>query len=255
VHGKLQESSAAGNKLYMMRRLLWEDSMYAVKLSSEFSSFQAFRKELEKTLPQNSSYVRKRNTASIIRWFFPSRSIENPLTKVWTFYRNELLLKELMRYQYLTTEPVVAEFILKHVLARTPGEVIKIEHLKDFLVKKYGVVKPDPLRALSGAIRYTGFVCLANRGYTISDLDPPKTALLILVHYLFAPTPRTVTVKEILANSFWQYIGIRSPEIVKKILQEADANGAIAKYIVADQLEQITTRYSFDEFIQRKIRL
>jgi tryptophan synthase alpha subunit len=64
-----------------------------------------------------------------------------------------------------------------------------------------------------------------------------------------------VTIKEILSNPFWRYLGIREAEEVKKVFKEADANGVIAKYIVADQLEQVTTRYSFEEFIQRRLQL
>jgi hypothetical protein len=61
--------------------------------------------------------------------------------------------------------------------------------------------------------------------------------------------------KEILSNPFWQYLGLRDQDVVRKIFREADANGVIAKYIVADQLEQVTTTYSFDEFIQRRSSL
>lgn len=255
MHFESKKASLKTNKLYMMRRLLWEEGIQAVKLSTEFSDFEAFRKELQTSLPQNSSLVRIRNTRAIVKWFFPTRTIDNLLTKVWTFYKDESLLKEIMRYQYLTIEPIVAGFIIKHILTRKPGDVFEIDYLKDFLMNKYGAVKNDALKALSRAIRDIGFASRSSKGFTISEINPPKTSMLILIHYIFAPTPRTVTVKEILSNVFWQYLGIRDPELVKKVLREADANGVITKYIVADQLEQITTRYSFDEFVQRKIRL
>lgn len=254
VLSKSQEASKR-TKLAMMKDLLWKESIAAVKLSSEFSDFKAFRSELEKALPQNSSAIRARYTQMIIRWFFPTHSIDNLLTKVWTFYKDELLLREIMRYQYLTIEPVVREFVIQNVLTRPPGSVLKIDYLKDFLMKKYGVVKKHPLTALSSAIRYIGLASRGKNGIVISEISIPKTALLILTHHIFAPTPRTVTVKEILSNCFWWCLGIRDSETVKKTLHEADANGIITKYIVADQLEQITTKYSFDEFVQRKIRL
>ena len=249
------QGASKRTKLSMMKPLLWKDSIYAVKLSAEFSDFKAFRSELERALPQNSSAIRVRYTQMIIRWFFPTHSIDNLLTKVWTFYKDESLLREIMRYQYLTIEPVVCEFVIQHVLTRPPGTMLKIDYLKDFLMKKYGVVKKHPLTALSSAIRYIGLASHGKNGIVISEISMPKTSLLILTHHIFAPTPRTVTMKEILSNCFWQCLGIRDSENVKKILHEADANGIITKYIVADQLEQITTRYSSDEFVQRKIRL
>jgi hypothetical protein len=240
---------------HMMRRLLWKEAVQAVKLSAEFSDFASFRKELEKSLHYNSSYVRARNTNSIIRWFFSSHSLDNLLTKVWVFYKDETILKDVMRYEYLTREPDVAEFVVRYLLSLPPGTSIESEYLKDFLLKKYSVVKKDPLNSLRGACRELGFVYTQNKKLVTAQMPTPKTSLLILTHYLFAPYPRTVTLREILSNPFWQYLGIREPDVVKVIFQEADSSGIIAKYIVADQLEQITTRYSFEEFIQRRGRL
>jgi hypothetical protein len=39
------------------------------------------------------------------------------------------------------------------------------------------------------------------------------------------------------------------------VYREADACGILGKYVVADQLEQITTRWSLDEFLSNKPRL
>jgi hypothetical protein len=239
----------------MMQRLFWEESIQAVKLSTEFTDFRAFRQELEKTLPWNSSYVRVRRARSIIRWFFPSHTLDNLVTKVWTFYKEEAILKEIMRHEYLSKEPVVAEFIVNHLLTLSPGASITANDLKDFLLKKYGVVKDDSLNNLRLACRDLGFTYRGNNSFTVCQIPEPRTSLLILVHHLFAPNPRTVTIKEILSHPFWQYLCVRGQDSVRKIFREADANGIITKYIVADQLEQITTKYSLDEFIQRRIRL
>jgi hypothetical protein len=42
---------------------------------------------------------------------------------------------------------------------------------------------------------------------------------------------------------------------VRKILKEANADELIAKYVIADELEQITTRFSLEEFIQGRMKL
>jgi hypothetical protein len=64
-----------------------------------------------------------------------------------------------------------------------------------------------------------------------------------------------VALKDIETDPFWKYLRIPNGQSIKKILREASANNLISKYIVADQLEQITTRYSLKEFIERKIAL
>jgi len=255
IVNSIKASSKCNQKLYMPRPMFWEESIQAVKLSAEFTDFRSFRQELEKSLPWNSSYVRVRNTRSIIRWFFSSHSLDNLLTKVWTFYKNETILKEIMRYEYLTKEPVIAEFVVNYILPLSPGASISIEHLKNFLLKKHSTLRQYSLNALRWACRDLGFLSQGNSTLTVCQIAVPKTSLLIIFHSVFAPTPRTVTVKDILSNPFWQYLGLRDQDAVRKIFREADANGIIAKYIVADQLEQVTTRYSFDEFVQRRIWL
>jgi hypothetical protein len=83
-----------------------------------------------------------------------------------------------------------------------------------------------------------------------------KTSLIILVHYLFAPEgPRTVELRHLLANPFWKYLGCKSEDVVRRVLREADAAGFLGKYVIADQLEQVTTCMSLAELIGRRIRL
>ena len=239
----------------IFQRLLWRESIQAVKDSLKFKNFGNFRRHLQEYLPQNSSYVRKRYTSSIIRWFFSDQTLNNLPAKVWHSYNNTQILQDVMRYFYLEKESIVAEFICEYLIPLEPGTTIQSEYLKDFLIKKYGKVKNDPLNYLSAAIRDLGFVYRNKTTIIVRNLQLPKTGFLILVHYLFASTPQTVSLQEILTHKFWMYLGIRNQSTVKEILKEADAKEIIAKYVVADQLEQITTKYTLNEFLQKRMRL
>jgi RNA polymerase sigma-70 factor, ECF subfamily len=42
---------------------------------------------------------------------------------------------------------------------------------------------------------------------------------------------------------------------LRAVFREADACGVLGKYVIADQLEQITTRWGLDEFLSNKPRL
>lgn len=245
-----------GNKEPLVfQKLLWEESIGAVKQSIRFKDFRNFRRHLQEHLPQNSSYVRKRYTSSIIRWFFSEQSLNNLPAKVWHSYNDNQILQDVMRYFYLEKEPVVAEFICEYLIPLDSGTTLQSEYLKDFLMKKYGIVKKDPLHRLSAAIRDLGFVYCNKTRTIVQNLASTKTGFLILVHYLFASAPQTVSLEEILTHKFWMYLGIKNQSEVKKILKEADTKEIIAKYVVADQLEQITTKYTLDEFLQKRIKL
>jgi hypothetical protein len=240
----------------IFQRLLWHESIWAVKESLRFTNFQNFRNHLEENLPQNSQYVRKRYTRSILYWFFPDRSLETLPALVWKAYHDDRILNDIMRYLYLVTEKIVAEFLLEYILPLTPGTVLPDSYFEDYLKKKYGVVKKDPKRCLRFALRDLGFI-QKNTGQSaiVQSFSLPKTAMLILIHYLFAQRPQSVSLKNILAHNFWRLLGIRETEDAKKILKEAYSKGLISKYIIADQLEQVTTKFTLKEFFDKKMKL
>jgi hypothetical protein len=90
----------------------------------------------------------------------------------------------------------------------------------------------------------------------LQPVVPTPTAFLILLHHLFTPNgPRTVELRRLFANPFWQYLGFKSEDTVRAVLRSADVAGVLGKYIVADQLEQVTTCLTLDDIFTRKVRL
>jgi hypothetical protein len=235
-------------------RLLLEDTVQAVKMSVKFSDFESFRQELEMSIHFNSSCVRKKRTSNIVKWFFPTHSLDNLLSKLWAFYKDENILHEALKYQFLVSQPLVAKFVVNYILPLTPGHKIDIDRFRQFLLDEYGALEPYLLNNLSLNCKDLGFLVGAKNRLIVCQLPPPRTSLLILIHYLFAKDIRTIAIKDIIQNPFWQYLGIRDTENLRRIISEADAESIISKYVVADELEQITTRYSFNEFIQKKIQ-
>ncbi|MDP2755512.1 MAG: hypothetical protein Q8P40_14135 [Nitrospirota bacterium] len=237
------------------QRLLWKESIQAVKDSIKFSSFDSFRSFLEDNLPQSSSYTRKRYTRSILKWFFQDKKLYSLPSLVWKHYQDESILRDVMRYEYLSKEPIISEFILEYLLPLKPGIKISTDYFKNFIIKKFGEAKKDPINFLSLACRDLGFIKRNRNIPVVQGISEPKTAFLILIHHIFAPRQRTIPIKEIVEHPFWLLLGIRGQEKVRLILKEADAKGIIAKYIVADQLEQITTKYSTRDFIENRFKL
>ena len=87
-------------------------------------------------------------------------------------------------------------------------------------------------------------------------LNPSKTSLLLLTHHIFASAePRTIELRNLLANPFWKYLGFKREDEVRAVFREADAAGCIGKYVVADQLDQVTTCLTLDAFLSKRVRL
>ncbi len=226
-----------------------------MKDSLRFRSFEEFCRHLETSLPQNSESTRHRYARNVIRWFFPERSIDGLAAQAWCYYQDEGLLKEIMRYQFLSVEPVVAQFITEYVLPAEPGTTLRSPILDEFVQYKYGASNKKVKQRLGNTIDQLGFAQRNKGNRIIVQLPAARTALFLLTHLLFAPTPALVSLKEILENPFWKYLGFRHADGVRKALKEAAANDLVAKYVIADELEQITTKYSFKEILGQRLYL
>ena len=234
---------------------LWRESIAVIKSSLRYGSFERFYAHLQESLPQNSVATRERYARYICKRFFPDRQLDQIGIRVWRAYRDEGLLEEVMRYQFLAREPLIADFLTRKVLTLVPGLTLPTEVFQSYVEQTFGKPLEKAADRIRQALVQIGFLAREHRRLVVRALPKPKTTLLILTHYLFAPTPQTVELRELLANPFWRYLGVREAETVRGILKEADASGLIAKYIKSDQLEQITTRYSFDALLEQRIKL
>ena len=88
-------------------------------------------------------------------------------------------------------------------------------------------------------------------------MGPPvsKTALILSLHHAFDVTrPRSIEFGTLVANPFWQFIGIRSEDALRDFLKEAVHAGFLGKYVVADRLEQVTTCYTLAELLEKGVQ-
>ncbi len=232
---------------------MWSDSILAIKLSCKFSNFEAFYDKLIEKLPQTSEETRKRGAGTIVRRFFPEKTLNQPTRLTWRTYKDDSLLQHLMRYQFLVSEPVIADFAKLQVLNREPGDRLEFGELADsFLQETYGEVKPKLRQRLSAALQATGLVTRSQQVMYVRELPDLERAFAVLLHVLFAPQPTTIAVQDILNHVFWRYLGLRDPTDVVKLLRYLEAKKIIVKYVRADQLEQVTTAYSADEILNHK---
>jgi hypothetical protein len=233
-----------------------EAGIQAIKDSVNFTDFEAFYSHLLENLPQNSPGTRKRYASLVVRWLFPDRKLGGILPRAWQTYRDDRLLLELARVTVLEVEPVIARFVTEVVQSMSVGEDFDQAQARDFITSIFGAFKQDSYKRLLFSTKHLGFLeRMSSNDWIVAAVPLPADALLILLHARLAPTPRIVRLSDVLAEPFWRYLGLRQPDEVRAILHDAHAAGLLARYSTVDQLEQVTTRYTLDEYLGRALRL
>jgi hypothetical protein len=248
-------SAAATNKA--IQDLLFSEGLLAARLSRDAESLDALQKQLISQLPQNSLETRTRYAQSILKWFFPE-GLTSLLPRVATTYCDEAITSDVLRCSYLMAEPIVGACVADCLFPLDIGMRVPGEYLDRFLKQRLRADPPANTRKrLKTNLMRLGFLGRSKRhADQLLPVSPTATATLLLLHHLFArESPRTVELRHLLAHPFWKYLGYKSPDAVRQVLRGADAARLLGKYVVADQLEQVTTCYSLDELLQRRARL
>lgn len=261
VKPRLPVGSSEGAPGRVARRtiqdLLFQEGLKAVRLSEELESLDELQTRLVADFGQNSTETRIRYAQSVLKWFFAD-GFNGLARRTWLAYRDERVESDILRYLYLAAEPVVGLCVSESLYPLQPGMLIPPTYFDRFLREFFGEEPPARTTArLKSNLMHLGFL-ERTRGKPdrLRSMVFDKTSLLILIHYLFAPdAPRTIEMQRLLANPFWKYLGCKSEDAVRGVLREADSAGLLGKYVVADQLEQVTTCLTLPEFLRRGARL
>ncbi|MEI6781544.1 MAG: hypothetical protein WCQ21_11580 [Verrucomicrobiota bacterium] len=240
-----------------LQDVLLAEGLLAVKLSVDCQSLQQLQEALVKNIGQNSLETRRRYAQSILRWFF-SDGIDGLLRRAWLAYGDEAIVGDLLRWSFLEREPVMGGCVADALFPLENGITIPATYFDKFLMDFLHEAPPEKTRKrLKINLKKLGFLDRAKgKPDRLTPVVPQKTSMLILLHHLFAPkSVRSVELRTLFANPFWKYLGYKSVAGVRVLLREADAAGVVGKYVVADQLEQVTTCHSLDEFLERKVRI
>jgi len=233
------------------------EGLLAVKLSVGCQSLDELNQLLIRNLGQNSLETRRRYAHSIIRWFFPDGPV-GLLPCVWRAYGDEAIMNDLLRWSYLAQEPIMGACVADALFPLENGIAIPPMYFDKFLAEYLGEAPPEKTRERTKInLKRIGFLERAKaKPDRLASVVPQRTSFMILLHHLFAPKSiRTVELRSLFENPFWKYLGYKSEDSVRKVLREADAAGVIGKYIVADQIEQVTTSCDLNEWLEKGMRI
>ena len=248
---------AAARVRKSIQDVLIAEGLLALKIAHEATSPEQLQEILMKRLGQNSAETRRRYAQSILKWFFPD-GLDGLLPRAWRAYQDEAISNDLLRWSYLSQEPIMGRCVAEALFPCENGLAMPTTYFDKFLQDSFGEPAPEKTRErLRINLKRIGFLERAKgKPDRLVPVVTQKTSLLILVHHLFAAKAvRTVELRNLFAKPFWKFLGYKSEDAVRIVLREADAKGLIGKYVVADQLEQITTCVTLDELLERKVRL
>ena len=252
-----QQSTETKNGQRTLQDLLFTEGLLAARLAVNLDSLEVLHSQLVHHLHQNSLETRSRYARSILKWFFPN-GVGSLVRNVWAAYNDESITADILRYFYLVSEPIMGACIAEALYPLEEGMLIPAHYFDRFLRDHLdGEPPPKTRHRLKTNLMKLGFLARAHgKPDRLQPVIPTHTAFLILLHHLFAPNgPRTVELRRLFANPFWQYLGFKSEDTVRAVLRSADAAGVLGKYVVADQLEQVTTCLTLHDILARKVRL
>jgi hypothetical protein len=247
--------TAKSRKQKHLQRISWSESLLAVRLSTECSSIKELRYRLWSDLPQNALSTRRRHTSTILARFFPDKSIEQLPRGVCLAYQDEALLASIMGSLLLLAEPVLGVLFAERLWSLPPG----VELAKDFFACYGKEVSPTNVKNIAtycaDAARSLGWITRSrSKTYRTHQMVHLTSALLIF-HHVYAPTPRSVELDQVFAEPVWKYLGFSQQDQVRAFCKNLERKGLIARYAHVDRLEQITTRYTLHELLERRVRV
>ena len=224
-------------------------------MASHFESWNDLRPKLQDALPFNSAQTRRRYVSSLFRWALDGGDFRAIGVQAWSFYRDCELVEDILKDRYLHAYPVLGRFVATCLASMPSGGELDVHTIERHLVDEQVGALDRSVGKLRSSMRDLGFIRKIGERYVIIETSLPKTAFLILLHYYMAPKPTTVAVPEIVKQPFWLYLGGRHVNEVRSALSHAAAGDVISRYVTVDGLEQITTRFSLQELLERQVRL
>lgn len=237
--------------------LRFQEAILAVKESVNCQDLKELQSRLIGIFHQNSQETRLRYARFVLHWFF-SDGVDGIARRVWVAHQDDKILTDVLRYLYLRQEPVMGACIAECLFPLENGMRVPAAVFDRFLNGYFGGEAPKKTtQRLKSNLKMLG-ILERSRGEDdrLASPGPSKTSLMILTHHIFAASePRTIELQHLFVDPFWKYLGFKSEDEVRRILREADAAGLVGKYVVADQLEQVTTCLTVDQLLATKARL
>ena len=236
--------------------LFVNEFIMAAKLAATAQSIGTYRSDLERLIGQNSEETRRHYIARIFAWLFPNGQLDAGPVLTWKHYHDDRLLLDSLRVSYLQAIPMLARFLDQLLAHVAVGELLPSTYIHEFGLADCGEPTPrNTAERLTRNAMKLGFLHRSLDGlvHVVPPYDP--TSVVLELHRRFGQEPATVAFGDVAGNPFWRFIGVPDTGTLRAILYQAVEHGGIAKFVKADELDQVTMARPYAELLEARWRL
>lgn len=239
----------------ILQDVYWAESLAAAQLTEHVSQPSDVREYIrDRAFHQPSWETRDRYALYFLKWFMPNASLDDPVPVAWRAFHDATTLGHVMRWQFITANPLIAEFVDGPFSVIEPGDAVNAA-VDSFLVERLGSLPARTRARLRAALTKAGLLTVdAKHVYhrLIADVSP--RAVAVIVTHLFAPKPQAIAIDTLLADPWWKRLGILDEPALRLKLKESVECGLFARVLRMDTLDQLTTRYSWQELARGRLK-
>ncbi len=233
---------------------IWAETLklfYFIKHSDELLDENFIQSKLN----FNSSETRKRYSRAILTRFqrLDKKVLDGFICLIQLKINTELL-EQIWRILFCATEPLIAKVYLEAIWPREPGSSIQRDHIKSYIQTTFTQQSDKLNQRILNCLQHAGYVIAhGKKDLIVVGFGNLEDALILSTHLLLAQNPRTIKLTEIETSNFWRFLGYRKFDHVRIGFRRAEAKGLIMRYAMVDHLEQITTRYTWNELLDKVV--
>ncbi|MBC8466650.1 MAG: hypothetical protein H8D55_02310 [Deltaproteobacteria bacterium] len=235
---------------------LWKETLEVIK-GAEDVGFLSDAKSLALKLPFNSKETRERyGQAMATRFSRLDPSIRQGLVDLARSNVEISIIEQIWRVLFCMAEPLVAQVFLEMIWPREPGTFINRTEIRSYIETAFQQQSAKLHQRIVSCLRQPGYLMpQGKQDLIVVSFGNPEYALMLSTHLLMAHSPRTIRLSEIEESNHWRFLGFRKFDHVRLGFRSAEAKGLIMRYANVDHLEQITTRYTWQELLSKGNKL
>ena len=246
----VQNGKTAKSNISFPQEPLWKETLEIIK-GAQDASFLTDPKALEPNLSFNSKETRQRYSGAIATRF--SRldlSIRQGLVDLTRSNVESNIIEQIWRVLFCMAEPLVAQIYLEMIWPREPGTSINRSEIRSYIETSFQQQSAKLNQRIVSCLKQSGYLMPhGKKDLIVVGFGNLEYALVLSTHLLMANSPRTIRLSEIEVYNHWRFLGYRRFDHVRLGFRSAEAKGLIMRYANVDHLEQITTRYTWQELL------